>query len=95
MALFLNHFFAFGNLNLHNPPPRSQGKMETQIKTAGHGCHNLVHGTRKSVYDCVVNSKCSKIKSVVGKSSHCKTQGGKFELFSSFYQQRGMILNAG
>ena len=95
MALFLNHFFAFGNLNLHNPPPRSQGKMETQIKTAGHGCHNLLHGTRKSVYDCVVNSKCSKIKSVVGKSSHCKTQGGKFELFSSFYQQRGMILNAG
>ena len=47
------------------------------------------------VYDCVASSKCSKIKSVVGKSSHCKTQGGKFELFSSFYQQKGMILNAG
>jgi len=87
--------FAFGNLNLHNPLPPSQGHMETKIKTACHGCHNLLHGTRKAVYDCVANSKCSKIKSVEGKSSHCKTQGRKFELFSSFYQQRGMILNAG
>ena len=47
------------------------------------------------VYDYFASSKGSKIKSVVGKPSHCKTQGGKFELFSSFYQQKGMVLNAG
>ena len=62
IALFLNHVLPFASQI-----------YKTLLFHDRHECHNLLHWTRNAVCDYVANSKCTKIKRVVEKASHCKT----------------------